>query len=90
MDAPPPIDVQLRKKTTLAKLALAFSCCGLITPLFIGSFVGIVCGHMALAEFRRQPALHGRTLAVWGLVVGYLTITIGFIGEEVVLLCMGH
>lgn len=76
--------------STLAKLALIFSCCGLITPLFVGSIAGIVCGHMALGELRRQPALRGRALAVWGLVVGYLTIPIGFVGGYMLLRYLGH
>jgi len=80
----------MTRTSTLAKLALIFSCCGLITPLFIGSIAGIVCGHMALGELHRQPALRGRAVAVWGLVIGYLTIPVVFVAAYMLLRHLGH
>jgi hypothetical protein len=31
-----------------------FACCSIFTPLFIGSILGIVYGHRAMREFRRD------------------------------------
>jgi hypothetical protein len=54
-----------------AKLSLILSCCGLATPLFVGSIAGIIFGHLAMREFRRNPHLEGRRMAKWGLIIGY-------------------
>jgi peptidyl-prolyl cis-trans isomerase B (cyclophilin B) len=43
---------------------------------FVGAFVipvaGIVCGHLALAEFRRGTPERGREFALAGTVLGYV------------------
>lgn len=42
---------------------------------FIGSLCGIITGHMARAEIRRQPdTLKGDELAIVGLILGWLVV----------------
>lgn len=60
----------------MATLSLIFSCCFLLTPLFLGTIGGIVCGHLAMREIRRDPQLKGRQLAKWGLIIGYSSIVL--------------
>jgi hypothetical protein len=78
------------RKSTLAKVSLILACCSPLTPLFIGSIGGIVCGHMALAEFRRDPNLTGRKLAVWGLAIGYISIPLALLSGYLILRILGH
>jgi Domain of unknown function (DUF4190) len=78
------------RKSTLAKLSLIFSCCSPITPLFIGSIGGIVCGHMAMNEFRRDPGLVGKKMAMWGLSIGYVSIPLAFLSGYFILRILGH
>jgi hypothetical protein len=74
MTQPPPIPVTQKRKSTLATLSLVFSCCSILTPLFLGTIAGIICGHMAIKEFKRDPELEGRQKAKWGLIIGYASI----------------
>ncbi len=60
----------------MATLSLVFSCCSIITPFFIGTIAGIVCGHMAMREFARDPELEGKQKAKWGLIIGYSSIVV--------------
>jgi hypothetical protein len=63
--------VETKKTCGLAKASLALSCCTLLIPFFAGSIAGIICGHKALKEIDRNPQLEGRSLAKWGLIIGY-------------------
>ncbi|MGZ5519247.1 MAG: DUF4190 domain-containing protein [Limisphaerales bacterium] len=90
MDVPSPSPQASKQTCSNAKLALIFSCCGFITPFFVGSILGIVFGHKALAELRSQPGLCGRNLAIWALVVGYATIPLGIIGVFMLLWYLGR
>jgi hypothetical protein len=85
-----PSHISTPRKSTLAKLSLIFSCCSPVTPLFIGSIGGIVCGHMALAELRRNPELGGRKMAIWGLSIGYISIPLAFLSGYMILRILGH
>lgn len=46
---------------------LSIVCCGIFL-----SVPAVICGHMALGNINRNPALGGRGLAIAGLVLGYL------------------
>ena len=76
MNQTPTNPVPPKRKSSLATLSLVFSCCSIITPLFLGSIVGIICGHMAMKEFARDPELEGRQKAKWGLIIGYSSIVL--------------
>jgi len=46
----------------------------------IGAIVAIVCGHLGRGEIRRsQGALEGDSLAVVGLVLGYVQLAFGLV-----------
>jgi len=90
MNSPATIPAEAKKKSTLAMVSMISSCCSIITPLFIGTIVGIVCGHMAMREFKRAPELQGRQLAKWGLIIGYSSIiVIPLIGFGILILFGG-
>jgi hypothetical protein len=70
-----------RRTSTMAVLSLVMSCLVLMLgPL--GSIPGIVLGHLALGEIRRDGSVEGRGLAIAGLVIGYvgLLLFIAYIG----------
>jgi len=72
MTQPSLVPVPQKRKSTLATLSLVFSCCSFV--FFIGTIAGIVCGHLAMREFKRNPELEGRNIAKWGLIIGYASI----------------
>jgi Family of unknown function (DUF6805)/Domain of unknown function (DUF4190) len=55
--------------TKLSALALASLVCS--TVLGIGCIPGIICGHLARARLRRNPALQGKGMANAGLIISY-------------------
>lgn len=72
--APSPAAGAAKKSNGLAVASLVLS---LLAPL--GSIPAIICGHMAKARIKRDPALGGQGLATAGLVLGY-----GFLGLSVI------
>jgi len=44
-------------------------CCG-----FILGIPAVICGHLALAKFQKEPQLQGKGLATAGLIIGYVAI----------------
>ena len=59
----------------LAIASLVLSCSSIfIFPL--GFLPGIVCGHLARREIRRNPSLSGEGMANAGLIVGYLFLAL--------------
>ncbi|MEV6869129.1 DUF4190 domain-containing protein [Streptosporangium subroseum] len=65
--APPPV---APRTSGLAVASLVF---GILWICGVGSFVAIICGHMAISNIRTTRA-GGKGLAVAGLVLGYLGI----------------
>jgi len=61
-----PVDNQL------SSLALVSFVCSF--GLAAGSLPGIICGHLARKQFRREPALRGRRLALAGLSLSYFSL----------------
>ena len=56
-------------------LAIASLVCSLT---FLPGFIpGIICGHFARRNFRRDPSLKGGGMATAGLIIGYLTLAFG-------------
>ena len=76
---PPAGSVPAPPKTEpLAILSLIFSvlglfgfCCGFFLMLAIA---GVVCGHLALSKFKKNPELQGHGLALSGVIIGYAAI----------------
>jgi len=59
-----------QKTSGLAIASLVCSLASVVTC--IGWLPGIICGHIAKARIRRDPALKGSGIATAGLVIGYL------------------
>ena len=59
----------------VASLALSLSTLVGLGPL--GCISGIVCGHIAKAELRTQPAMGGKGFANAGLAIGYGFLSLG-------------
>lgn len=67
----------IRQTCSTATISLVFGVlCWFVLP-FIGAVIAVICGHLARTEIRRsQGALDGDGLAVAGLVLGYLHLTV--------------
>ena len=62
-----------RPTNTLATVSLVLGILSWIVLPFIGAVGAVICGHMARAEIRRAPhAYEGDSMAIAGLVLGYL------------------
>jgi hypothetical protein len=48
---------------------LSLVCCG-----FILGIPAVICGHLALSKFQKEPQLQGKGLATAGLIIGYVAI----------------
>jgi hypothetical protein len=59
----------------MAIASLILSCLSIILGPF-GSVPGIICGHAARARIRRNSELSGDGLAVAGLVIGYVFLSL--------------
>ena len=55
----------------LSLLGMCGYCC---TPIVITGIAGVVCGHLALSKIGTRPELHGRGLAIAGLIIGYFAV----------------
>ncbi|ACB93455.1 DUF4190 domain-containing protein [Xylella fastidiosa subsp. fastidiosa] len=65
-----------QRASRLAIASLVTSILGISFLPFIGSLCGIITGHMARAEIRRQPdTLKGDELAIVGLILGWLALS---------------
>ncbi len=48
---------------------LSLLCCG-----FILGIPAVICGHLALSKFQKEPQLQGKGFATAGLIIGYVAI----------------
>lgn len=77
MNALPPVH---RTTSALAVVSLIFGIATWCMLPVVGAIVAIVCGHLARGEIRRSPGvLEGDSLAVVGLVLGYVQLAFGLI-----------
>jgi hypothetical protein len=75
-----------------SQLALWSLICGCLT-LVCGIFTGIpaiVLGHMGLAEIKKTPALKGRGMAMFGLIMGYVILPVLTVVSIIVLETLGN
>lgn len=56
----------------------------------VGALLGVILGHIALAQFKRNDFMQGRGLAVVGLVIGYAELGIALIALIVGLAAQQH
>ena len=84
MSLPPPVPPPLRPvvpETRTNGMAVASLCCALASfTTGITWILGIVFGHVALGQIRRDPTQTGRGLAIAGLTVGYAFIALFVLG----------
>lgn len=66
------MNIPVRQNSTLAVISLVAGILGWTLLPFLGSLVAIVTGHMARKEIRQNPALEGDTMAIIGLVLGWV------------------
>jgi uncharacterized membrane protein YdcZ (DUF606 family) len=79
--APPPAArsaLVVGQTEPLAIMSVIFGGAGLLQSVLSG-IVGVICGHSALARIRREPELRGHSLAVGGLITGYVGVVLGLI-----------
>lgn len=68
------MNIPVRQNSTLAVISLVAGILGWTLLPFLGSLVAIVTGHMARKEIRQNPALEGDTMAIIGLVLGWVAV----------------
>ena len=79
-----------RQTSALAIVSLVTGILGWFALPFVGSLCAVVCGHMARAEIRRNPAtMEGDGLAIAGLVLGWSVILLGLLALLAVVFFFG-
>jgi len=68
---------QTPAKSCTSPLAIISLVCSLLSVVLgpFGCIPGIVCGHVALGQCRRDRELGGRSLAKAGMIIGYVFVT---------------
>ena len=79
--APPPPPAPLpsapaRPTSALAITSLVSGILGWTLLPLLGSVAAVICGHMARAEIRRDPAIDGDGMAIAGLILGWVSIAL--------------
>jgi len=62
--------------TRTSGLAIASIVLSLLGCFFVTAIAGVICGHMARKRIRDNASLSGGGLAIAGLIIGYLMITL--------------
>ncbi len=83
------MNTSVRLTSTLAIASLVSGILGWTLLPFLGSVVAIVTGHLARGEIRRDPSLGGDSLAVIGLVLGWVAVLGVLLGIAVLILFFG-
>ena len=83
------MDPTPRQTSGLAVASLVGGILGWTLMPILGSLVGIVCGHMARGEIRRNPQLDGDGMAVAGLVLGWVSIAMSVLALLAILFIFG-
>jgi hypothetical protein len=68
------MNAPVRLTSPLAIVSLVSGLLGWTLMPFIGSLVAIVTGHMARGEIRRNPGMEGDSMAMIGLVLGWVAV----------------
>ncbi len=71
-----------RAEPRASGLAITSMVCGILgLCCCVTAIPAVVCGHIALSQINREPALYrGRGMALAGLVLGYISIALNIIG----------
>ena len=91
LHAPPPAPVYVVRQTSaLAIVSLVLGLLGWTLLPFLASIGAVICGHLARAEIRRNPAtMDGDGMAIAGLVLGWSLIIITVLTLLAVVLFFG-
>lgn len=68
------MNAQVKQTSALAVISLVTGILGWTLLPFLGSLVAIVTGHLARKEIRRDTTKEGDTMAVIGLVLGWVAV----------------
>ena len=68
------MNAPVRLTSPLAIVSLVTGVLGWTLVPFVGSLVAIVTGHLARGEIRRNPGMEGNSMAVIGLVLGWVAV----------------
>ena len=75
---PPAAPVAQPQTSGLAMAALVLSFCNVIPYVwFVAWLPSLVCGHLALARMKRDPALGGYGIAITALTITYFLLVVG-------------
>ncbi len=75
---PPLAPGALPRTSRLAMAALILSFCNVIPyVLFVAWLPSLICGHLALARMKRDPALGGYGIAITALTITYFLLVVG-------------
>jgi hypothetical protein len=83
------MDTPVRLTSSLAIISLISGILGWTLAPILGSLVAIVTGHLARKEIRRDPSLGGDSLAVVGLVLGWVAVLGVLLAIAVLILFFG-
>lgn len=82
--------MQNQKTNNLALISLILGILGLLGMLpLVGSFGAVVLGHMARGQIAQDPSQTGDSLALGGLVTGYIGLFLACAGVAFVMLYFG-
>ena len=67
----------------MSRLAIVSFVCCLLGP--VGAIPAILCGHLARSACRDDPAVSGSGLALIGLLIGYVSVTVSMVAGAALL-----
>lgn len=76
----PPLPSAAPKNSALAIASLVLGILGVICCSVITGVPAVICGHIARAKIKRDASLGGGSLALAGVILGYLSILIMVVG----------
>ena len=83
------MNASIKQTSVLAVVSLVSGILGWSLLPFLGSLAAIVPGHLARREIRANPALGGDSLAVVGLVLGWVSVAAWILGILAFLMFFG-
>jgi Domain of unknown function (DUF4190) len=87
MNQQPSANMGVTNTKALASLILSI---GFVILGPFGSIPGIICGHLALREYKSAGIKDGQGMAMAGIIIGWIGLALFVIGLVVVLLVARH
>lgn len=76
----PHLPSEVKKNSALAIASLVLGILGVICCSFITGVPAVICGHVARGKIKRDASLGGESLALAGLILGYISVVIFIVG----------